>query len=266
MRRASTSLAVLALGLLALPAVASAAPTVKFKAEGRADPGLPAHGQHPRRRRRGASRIHRSKGTEYGGFPPPLVGVNFYLPTGTKLHTTGLPDVREERARTDRPVGLPEGLGSGPDRQRARDRLVRQRTCRRDRDARILLRARRRLRVLHRRPLAGVAGNPLDRPLRQPRAAPAASAPSSITEVPLVSTVPGRAVRVGQDDQREGRLGVQEARQERSTTAACPKKCPKGGFPIKTEVIFDENGAVPIVPGAGDGDLQGAVPAQEIGH
>ena len=27
-----------------------------------------------------------------------------------------------------------------------------------------------------------------------------------------------------------------------------PKKCPKGGFLIKTELIFDEGGAVPAVP------------------
>ena len=45
-----------------------------------------------------------------------------------------------------------------------------------------------------------------------------------------------------------------------------PKKCPKGGFPIKTEVIFDEGGADAAGAGARDGDLQGALPAQEVGH
>ena len=30
-------------------------------------------------------------GTEYEGSPPPLAGINFYLPTGSKLHTTGFP-------------------------------------------------------------------------------------------------------------------------------------------------------------------------------
>ena len=49
MRRASTVVAVLALGLLALPALASATPTVKFKAEAVPIPGFPGTGELPRR-------------------------------------------------------------------------------------------------------------------------------------------------------------------------------------------------------------------------
>ena len=36
-------------------------------------------------------------GTEYGGFPPPLIGVNFFTPAGTKLHPQGLRELLAER-------------------------------------------------------------------------------------------------------------------------------------------------------------------------
>ena len=39
-------------------------------------------------------------GEEYGGFPPPLIGVTFFLPRGAKLHPAGLPDLPGGDART----------------------------------------------------------------------------------------------------------------------------------------------------------------------
>jgi hypothetical protein len=90
MRRASTCLAVLGLAVLALPGLASAAPTVTFKAEAVPISGFPGTGNIL-----GAGAALQTEftisGTEYGGFPAPLVGVNVSLPTGSKLHTTGFP-------------------------------------------------------------------------------------------------------------------------------------------------------------------------------
>ena len=71
--------------------------------------------------------------------------------------------------------------------------------------------------------------------------------PELIAEVPLVSTVPGApfasvesiSVKAGSARKVHGKP-VYYGR--------VPKKCPKGGFPIKTEMIFDEGGAVPPVP------------------
>src|SRR5467141_1973316 len=93
MRRASTCLAVLALAALALPSLSSAAPTVTLKAIAVPIP-KPGGGTYP-----GTGNIYGAgaaveaeyhiSGTEYGGFPPPIIGVNFWLPKGTKLHTTG---------------------------------------------------------------------------------------------------------------------------------------------------------------------------------
>jgi hypothetical protein len=49
-------------------------------------------------------------GEEYGGFPPPLIGVTFYLPSGVKLHTGGwktcAPSVLEPSGQG--PVACPE--------------------------------------------------------------------------------------------------------------------------------------------------------------
>src|ERR1700757_4528201 len=90
MRRASSCLAVLGLAMmaLALPGAASAAPTVTFKAKAVPIAGLAHTGNIF-----GAGAAFESKfkisGTEYGGFPPPLIHVNVYLPAGVKLHTTG---------------------------------------------------------------------------------------------------------------------------------------------------------------------------------
>ncbi|HXD53485.1 MAG TPA: hypothetical protein VN618_01900, partial [Solirubrobacteraceae bacterium] len=87
MRRASSCVAVLGLAVfaLALPGAASAAPKVTFKAKAVPIPGFPHTGNIF-----GAGAAVEAEytisGTEYGGFPPPLTHVNFYLPAGTKLH------------------------------------------------------------------------------------------------------------------------------------------------------------------------------------
>jgi hypothetical protein len=92
MRRASSCLAVLGLAVLALalPGAASAAPTVQFKASAVPISGFPHTGNIF-----GAGAAFESEfkisGTEYGGFPPPLIHVNVFLPAGVKLHTTGFP-------------------------------------------------------------------------------------------------------------------------------------------------------------------------------
>ncbi len=127
MRRASTCLAVIGLAVLALPGVASAAPTVTFKAQAVPITGFPHTGNILGA---GAAVLaeYKIEGTEYGGFPPPIIGVNFYLPTGSEAAPVGLPDMREDRARTVRAQQMPEELGGRARRQSARHRCLRQRT------------------------------------------------------------------------------------------------------------------------------------------
>jgi len=92
MRRAIISLALgcLAMVVLALPGSASATPTVTFKAKAVPIAGFPHTGNIKGAGAAFESEFHIS-GTEYGGFPPPLIHVNVFLPAGVKLHTTGFP-------------------------------------------------------------------------------------------------------------------------------------------------------------------------------
>jgi hypothetical protein len=113
MRRASTCVAVLGLALLALPGIASAAPVVKFKAEAVPIPGYKDTGNIL-----GAGAAlqaeYQIEGTEYFGSPPPIIGVNFYLPTGVKLHPTGFPTCNEAVLRQSGPIACPKGSMAGP--------------------------------------------------------------------------------------------------------------------------------------------------------
>jgi hypothetical protein len=89
MRRPSTYLALLGLVALSLPAAAPAAPTItSLKIEAKPIPGFPRTGDVL-----GAGAViegqARISGTEYGGFPSPLTGIDFYAPAGTKLHSRG---------------------------------------------------------------------------------------------------------------------------------------------------------------------------------
>jgi len=90
MRRASTCLAVLGLAMLALSGTASATPTVTFEAKAVPIAGFPHTGNIL-----GAGAAVQAEftiaGTEYGGYSPPLIGVNVSLPTGAKIHSAGFP-------------------------------------------------------------------------------------------------------------------------------------------------------------------------------
>ncbi len=85
---ASAALIVLASLALLLPDLAAATPTVRFKAKAVSIPGFRHTGNI-----RGAGAAFAAEysitGTEYGGFPPPLIGVTVYLPAGVVLHPKG---------------------------------------------------------------------------------------------------------------------------------------------------------------------------------
>jgi hypothetical protein len=115
MRRASTCLAALGvLALLALPSMASAKPTVSFKALAVPISGFPHTGNI-----KGAGAAFKSefviKGTEYGGFQPPLIGVNVQLPKGTVLHTQGFAKCPTATLTQEKePTKCPKGSRAGP--------------------------------------------------------------------------------------------------------------------------------------------------------
>ena len=88
MRKLAICIAVLGAAVAALPGAASAAPTVTLKGEAVPIPGYPHTGNIL-----GAGADVEGemtiKGTEYGGYPPPLIGVDLSFPTGTKIHPAG---------------------------------------------------------------------------------------------------------------------------------------------------------------------------------
>src|ERR1700722_16768179 len=117
MRRASTCLAVLGLTVvaLALPGLASAAPTVTFKAK-----AVPIKGFSHTGNILGAGTAIQAQfkisGTEYGGFPAPLIGVNVFLPAGTVLHPSGFPTCADSvlEPTGQGPKACPKGSSAGP--------------------------------------------------------------------------------------------------------------------------------------------------------
>jgi hypothetical protein len=114
-RAASASLTALGLIVLALAYAprALATPIVSFKAEPVPIPGFPHTGFIL-----GAGTAleaeYRISGTEYGGFPPPLIGVSFYLPAGVVLHPGGFPTCPVTTLEPSGSGRCPKGSSAGP--------------------------------------------------------------------------------------------------------------------------------------------------------
>jgi hypothetical protein len=104
----------LALAALALPTATWGAPLVTVK--GRAVPirGFPHTGNYF-----GAgAAVHAEiaiSGTEYGGYPPPLIGISVYLPAGVRLHPQGFPTCPPKVIVEELdPKRCPKGSAAGP--------------------------------------------------------------------------------------------------------------------------------------------------------
>jgi len=228
-------IAVLGLAVLALPAVASATPTVTVKAKIVPIKGFKGTGNILGAGAAVSSEVTIS-GTEYGGFPPPLIGVNVYLPKGTVLEPKPFPvcppSVLEPSGIG--PKGCPKGSAAGPVGTATGvvafgTSIVPETTTIESFYAPggglefftfghepVLLE------VLSKAHFVGASGL-YNKEL--------------IAEVPLVETVPGAqdasvktiSVTVGSAI-RKGGKAIYYGR--------VPKKCPKGGFPGKAELIF----------------------------
>jgi hypothetical protein len=125
MRRASTCLALLGLIALAAPALAAAEeiPTpkiTKFTAKAVPIPGFKGTGNFYGK---GADveAEYEFEGTGYGGTPqnpaggiPPISAVNFYLPKGTKLHPSGFASCSEATLKNTGPGACPKKSVASP--------------------------------------------------------------------------------------------------------------------------------------------------------
>ena len=220
---------------VAAPGAAFAAPTVTVKAKIVSIKGFPGTGN-----KLGAGAAIESQvtisGTEYGGFPPPLIGVNVFLPKGTVLHPSGFPTC---------PVSTLEPTGPGP------------KSCPKGSQAGPVG-------VVHGEVAFGTKIVPETATLESFYApggglefftfgheptilevistahyvnASGIYSHELIAEVPLVETVPGAqdasvtsiSVRVGSAIKKGGKT-IYYGR--------VPKTCPKGGFPGKAELTF----------------------------
>jgi len=233
MRRASTCLALLGLAVLGLSATASAAPTITLKGEAVPIPGIPHSGDIL-----GAPTAFKAEytisGTEYGGFPPPLTGVKFYGPSGAKLHPQGFgtcaPTVIEKSGPGPCPktsIAGPKGSASG---------VVSFGTERVSETVSV-------------QPFFAPGGNlefyvqgtsPVSIEILSKGKVVSATPPFGPTveaEVPLIESVPGAL----DASAKEINVTVGAAHKQGKKTISyltVPKKCPKGGFPLKTVMSF----------------------------
>ena len=113
MRRDLMCAVMLILVALMAPGVAYAKPTVKVKAEAVPIPGFPHTGDIL-----GAGTAAHGEvtieGNEYFGSPPPIIGVNVYLPLGVQLHPNGFPICDASTIENLGPSACPKGSAAGP--------------------------------------------------------------------------------------------------------------------------------------------------------
>jgi hypothetical protein len=238
MRRALTYIPILLLAMLALPSASSAVPAVKMKAQAVPIPGFPHTGDILGAGTDGHAELT-IEGTEYYGSPPPIIGVSLYLPRGTKVHTGGFPTCARTTLEQIGPIGCQKGstaavgtvigfvtfagerveesaeLSSFFAPGGGFDYLV-------DGHSPVSLEI---LGADHLVNLGSAGG----------------TGPEIIAEVPLVASVPGAPFASA----RSIDLTAGAAYRSHGHTVylgRLPTTCPKGGFPMKTEVTFAENG------------------------
>jgi hypothetical protein len=232
-RRAVTSLAVLVLAFLGVAASATAAPTVTFKARAVPIPGFRGTGNilgHG-----AALQINYTiAGSEYGGFPPPLIGINFYTPAGTQIHP---------RAFASCSPSALENMGPSACPKRSKVTLA---------GTALGVVSFGSERVDERASIQGffapggtmqfytAGSSPVSLEFLSPSHVASTRAPYAqkfVTSVPLIETVPGApdastlsiGVKIGAAF-RKGKKVVYYG--------TVPKRCPRGGFPVKSELLF----------------------------
>jgi hypothetical protein len=248
MRRASTCLALLgSLAVLGLPAAASAAPpTVTFKAKAVPIP-KPGGGTYP-----GTGNIlgagtaleaqYTIEGSGYGasaqkpqGGIPPLSAVNFYLPAGAKINSSGFSTCSEATLKNTGPSGCPKSAVASPvghalgEVTFGSERVPEETTL---------------------QAFFAPGGSLLfytqgSSPVSleivsSGKYVNSGKPPYGLeleTLVPPVATVPGAPLASVKTINVKVGAAIKKGKKLISY-GTVPKKCPKGGFPVKTEMIF----------------------------
>ncbi len=232
-RRASTCLALVALFSSAFAAGAWAAPKVTFVASPIPIPGFHGTGDILGAGAEVEVRVTIS-GTEYEGFPSPLVAMALYAPSGVTVTDRGFGSCASSVLEADGPSGCPRGSRAGPTGEglgvvsfggeRVNEKVSLQSFF---------------------APTGGltfyaVGTTPTSFEILEKgywTTAGAPYGPEMIVELPLVETVPGADdasilsfdVKVGAAYRRDGKT---------VSYITLPKTCPKDGAPLKAELKF----------------------------
>ncbi len=103
----------LVLAALGLPGPAAATPTATFKLRAIPIPGYPGTGDILGAGTEVEVEVTIS-GTEYGGFPSPLTGINLYGPSGVKVTPTGFATCAPSVLEAGGAAGCPKRSSAGP--------------------------------------------------------------------------------------------------------------------------------------------------------
>jgi len=237
--RLRLALATLTVGLT-LPGAAAALPSVTVHGRAVPIPGFPHTGNYYGAGAAVQSEISIS-GSEYAGNPPPLIGIDVYLPTGVRLHPHGFPTCPLQVIMQERePRKCPPGSRAGPPGTAAGVVSLAQERVAESTEidsffapgggfefialghSPISLEVPSLARLLHPGGLDGFG-------------------PEFDAEVPLVQTVPGAPdasvesiqITLGSAIRRHGKPLYY---------GTVPRSCPAGGFRVKADFIFAQNG------------------------
>jgi hypothetical protein len=240
--RVGSILACLALLSLGAPTLALAAPRVTVKAKILPVPINPASSKSKTYPKTGnllgagasVETQFTISGTEYGGFPSPLTGVVVYLPSGTKLHPQGFATCSNAILESHEVQNCPKKSVASPigevlgvvsfGNTRVEEKATVQAFFTAGGKLAFFTEGREpaSLEILSTGSFSG-APNPFSQKLN--------------AVVPLVSTVPGAPYASVQKIRIKVGAAFMKGKKLISY-GTVPKKCPKGGFPAKTELKF----------------------------
>jgi len=244
-RRASWLVSALLGALVTTGGSAAATPRVTFKALPVPIAGFP-HTGYILGAGAALQAEYKISGTEYGGFPPPVIGINVYFPKGTTLHPQGFPTCPSSALEQVGPSACPRGSAAGPVGHAlgvvafGGERVEESTTI----ESFYAPGGKIEFFTVGHSPASleilttGHYVNP---------GGPQAFGLELISEIPLISTVPGAPFAVVQSIQVKAG-SARMAGGKPVYYGTIPKQCPPGGFSIKTEVIFDAEGANPPEP------------------
>lgn len=239
-RRAGTLLGLLVSALvLILPGAALGSPTVIARGEAVPIPGFP----HTGNILGAGAAVHaevKISGTEYGGFPPPLIGITVDLPTGVRIDTADFPTCPRSVILEQREPRLcPKGSSAGPGGKAHGVVAFGEERVAESVSISAFLAPGGGLEFL----AVGHTPVSLEIPatglLHQP--GPAGFGPQFSGTIPLIQTVPGAPdasveaieITLGTAIRKHGKTYYY---------GRVPKRCPSGGFRVRSEFMFAEPG------------------------